>query len=69
MAFGGDDMFIATRIDTPLALRRSDISGLVIHCYKHIVPTGLKRVSHIRPITKLTLMVRLENRTDRLESS
>ncbi len=24
------------------------------------VPTGLKRVSHIRPITKLTLMVRLE---------
>ncbi len=35
-----------------------------IGCYKHIVPTGLKRVSHICPITKLTPMVRFPNRTD-----
>ena len=27
-------------------------------CYKHIVPTGLKRVSRTRKTTKLTLMVR-----------
>ncbi len=32
-------------------------------CYKHIVPTGLKRVSRTRKTTKLTLMVRLGNRT------
>ena len=34
--------------------------------YKHIVPTGLKSISHICKIAKLTLMVRLGNRTYRL---
>ena len=31
--------------------------------YKHIVPTGLKSISHICKTAKLTLMVRLGNRT------
>ena len=31
--------------------------------YKHIVPTGLKSISHICKIAKLTLMVRFPNRT------
>ena len=36
-----------------------------LHCYKHIVPTGLKSMSHSQKTPKLTLMVRLGNRTYR----